>query len=74
MILKNMIRGKFKLISFLLKEILHSKGANTEFMIYDNVNEVIEELCQSFRSRYQTGLETSMRSSDFMFECVHLLY
>ena len=45
MILKNMIRGKFKLISFLLKEILHSKGANTEFMIYDNVNEVIEELC-----------------------------
>ena len=23
---------------------MHSKGANTEFMIYDNVNEVIEEL------------------------------
>ena len=53
---------------------MHTEGANTEFMIYDNVNEVIEELFQSLLSRYQTGLETSMRSSDFMFECVHLLY
>ena len=53
---------------------MHSKGGNTEFMIYDNVNEVIEELFQSIRSRYQIGLETSMRSSDFMFDCVQLLY
>ena len=27
-----------------------------------------------FFSRYQTGLKTSMRGSDFIFDCVHLLY
>ena len=34
-------------------------------------DEVIEELFQSFLSRYQIGLETSMKSSDFIFNCVH---
>ena len=34
------------------------------FMIYD----------LSLLSRYQNGQETSMRGSDFIFGCVHLLY
>ena len=38
------------------------------------VDEVIHELFQSFLSRYQIGLETSMKSSDFIFDSVHLLY
>ena len=25
-------------------------------------------------SRYQIGLETSMKGSEFLFDCVHLLY
>ena len=25
-------------------------------------------------NRYQTGLETSMRGSDFIFDCAHLLH
>ena len=34
-------------------------------MINDNADEVIEELFQSALSRYQIGLETSMRDSNF---------
>ena len=43
-------------------------------MIYDNGDEVIDEPFQSLLSRYQIGLEISMRGSDFIFDCVHLLY
>ena len=43
-------------------------------MIYDNANEVIGELFQSFFFRYQIGLETSMGGSNFIFDCVTLLY
>ena len=34
-------------------------------MINDNAGKVIEELFQSALSRYQIGLETSMRDSNF---------
>ena len=37
-------------------------------MIYDNGNEVTEELFESLLNRYQTGLKTSMRVSDFIFD------
>ena len=43
-------------------------------MTYDNANEVIKEIFQSLLSSYQIGLETSMRGSDFIFDCVNLLY
>ena len=29
---------------------------------------------QSLFSKYQIGLETSMRGRDFIFDCVHLLF
>ena len=43
-------------------------------MINDKEDEAIEELSQSFLSRYQIGLETSMKDSDFIFNYVQLLY
>ena len=54
---------------------MHSKSHNIENIINEKVDEVIEELLlQSLLSRYQTGLETSMRGSGFTFDCVHLSY
>ena len=50
------------------------KSNNTECMIYDNTDEVIEERFESLLNRYQIGLETLMRGSDFIFDLVHLLY
>ena len=43
-------------------------------MINNDANEVIEEIFQLILSRYQIRLETSIRSCDFIFDCVHLLY
>ena len=43
-------------------------------MSYDNVNKVVNELFESIISRYQAGLETSMRGSDFIFDSVQLVY
>ena len=53
---------------------MHSKSDNIEIMINDKADEVREEFFQSFLSRYQIGLETSMKGNDFIFDCVHLLY
>ena len=54
--------------------VMHSKSDNIEIMIKDKADKVIEELFQSLLSRYQIGLETSVRGSKFIFEYVHLLY
>ena len=51
-----------------------SKSDNIEFMSYDNTNEVVNELFESVLSRYQIGLETSMRGSNFILDSVQLLY
>ena len=56
------------------ERVIHSKSDNIEIMINDKADEVIEELFQSLLSKHQVGLETSMRGSDFIFDCVHLLY
>ena len=53
---------------------MHSKSDNIEFKLYDNANEVVNELLESLLSRYRIGLETSMRESDFIFDSVQLLY
>ena len=44
---------------------MHSKSDNIEVMIYDNTNKVIEKNFELLLSRYQIGLETSMKDSDF---------
>ena len=56
------------------ERLMHSKSDNIEFMIYDNADEVIQELFESLLNRYQIGVETSMKRSDFIFNCVYLLY
>ena len=43
-------------------------------MSHDKADEAIEERFQSFFSRCQIGLETSMKGSGFIFDCVNLLY
>ena len=43
-------------------------------MIYDKPDEVIKELFESLLKRYQIGTETSMKTSNFIFYCVNLLY
>ena len=39
-----------------------------------NKDEIVEGLFQSPLFRHQIGLETSMKGSGFIFDCVHLLY
>ena len=39
-------------------------------MINDKINEVIEELFQSLLSRYQIALETLMKGSEFVVDCI----
>ena len=55
------------------ERVMYSKNHNIEMMINDRAEEVIEEIFQSLRSIYQVGFETSMRGSDFIFDCVHII-
>ena len=43
------------------EHVRHSKSDNVEFMLYNDVNEVFNELFESLLSRYKIALETSMR-------------
>ena len=52
---------------------MHSKGDNIEIMINDKADEVIKELFDSLKYRYQNNLE-SIKISEFFFDYVHLLY
>ena len=52
----------------------HSKSDKIEIMINDKAGKVLEKCFESLLKRYQIGLETSMRGSHFIFDCVHLLY
>ena len=40
-------------------------------MTYDNRHEILEELFHSLLSRYQISLETQIRGSDFICDCVN---
>ena len=54
--------------------VMHSKSDNVEFMPYGNTKEVVDELFESFLSRYLNGFKTSIRLSEFIFNLVQLLY
>ena len=56
------------------EHVMHSKSDNVEIMINDKADEVIEKSFQSLLYRNQVGLEASVRGSDFVFDCAHLLY
>ena len=43
---------------------MYSSSNNIKFAPYSDVNDVIDKILNSFRSRYQKILETSMKGSD----------
>ena len=47
---------------------------NIETLIGKETHELIKELFKSFVSRYQIGLEESIKDSNFVFDCVDLLH
>ena len=53
---------------------MHSKTGNIEIMINGKADEVIERHFESLLNIHQIELEASMRDSDFIFNCVNLLY
>ena len=53
------------------EHVMHSRSDNIELMINDE--EVIEEHFQSRLCRYEIGLETSVKGSDFIFTCIVLI-
>ena len=52
---------------------LHTKNDNTQIMNVIETEDIINELFNTFRKRYQEGLETKMKGSSFTFERVDLL-
>ena len=52
---------------------MHSRSGNIEMMINDEEDENTEEPFHSLLSMYQIGLVTSMKGSDFIFDCLNLL-
>ena len=52
---------------------MHSKSHNIEIIINDEADEVIKELVDSLKSKYQNNLE-SMKVSEFVINFVHLFY
>ena len=54
--------------------MIHSECDNLGFMIYSKADGDIEQLFESLPKRYQIGSETSIKVSDFIFECVHSLH
>ena len=53
---------------------MHSKSDNVEIIIYEEADEVIEELFKTLLNRCKIGLETSVRGSDFIFETWWFIY
>ena len=52
---------------------MHLKSDNIEIKINDETDEVIKELFDSLKNRYQNNLET-MKGSEFVFDYVQLFY
>ena len=53
---------------------MHASSGNIKFTAYSDANDVVDELSESLRSRYQENLETSMKRSGFIFNSVQLMY
>ena len=55
------------------EHVMHSRSDNIKFISYNDANEVVDELFESLRSKYQGNLGTPMRGSDFIFDSVQLI-
>ena len=53
---------------------MHTKSDNIEIIMGSEINDIIEEICESLLQKYEEGLEESMRKSEFIFYSVDLLY
>ena len=53
---------------------INSRSNIIKFGSYNDANEVVDELFESLRSRYQGNLETSINRSDFIFDSVQIMY
>ena len=53
---------------------MNSRSNNIKFTSYNDADEVVDELFESLRSRYQENLETSVTGSGFIFSSVLLMY
>ena len=51
---------------------MHTKSDNITIMRGIGNEDIINELFNTFRKRYQEGLETKMRGSSFTFECIDI--
>ena len=56
------------------ERVMHLNSDNIETIINDKADGVVEEHFQSLLSKYQIELETSIKDSDFVFNCVHFFY
>ena len=54
--------------------VTNSRSDNIKFTSCSDVNEVVHELFEPLRSRYQRNLGTLMKKSDLIFDSVHLMY
>ena len=54
------------------EHVMHSKSDNIEIMINDEADEVIKELFDSLKNRFQNNLE-SMKGTELVFDYVQLL-
>ena len=52
---------------------MHLKSDSIEIMINDKANKVIKKLFESLLNRYESGLETSMRGSNFIFVFIYYI-
>ena len=54
------------------EHVMYSKSDNIEIMINDQADEVLKEIFDSLKSRYQNNLEL-LKGNEFIFDYVHLL-
>ena len=53
---------------------MHIKSNNVEIMMGSEMDEIMEDLFESFLQKYQEGLEEYMRGSEFSYDSVDALY
>ena len=78
-----MLKGEWKIqlsmhVSFISPineetDIMHSKSDNVEIMMGRSTSDILNRLIETFKQRYQEGLETRMRGSSYAFNHVKLL-
>ena len=56
------------------ERLINWKSDNIKLTSYNDADEVVNEVSESFRSRCYEKLEKSMRGTDFIFDSVQMMY